>query len=186
MIKCNAPLGCKKNFWRALLVNFFSATLICKNCNCTSVSGTAGVQLTSGAEFLEASSLVGPVLILIISLAAYFQFLRLFCTSDVPCCGSISSLLLLLVTNLLKIVALPQRSRKIWNQLPSASFGLIYMSEGLNGTHLWRHCPLRVFLYCTSSSILYFYLWQTIFDKFQLSWAIRTFSVSSFCEISAN
>jgi hypothetical protein len=149
MIKCNAPLGCKKNFWRALLVNFFSATLICKNCNSTSLSGTAGVQWTSGAEFFEASSLVGPVLILIISLAAYFQFLRLFCTSGVPCCGSISSLLLLLVTNLLKIVALPQRSRKIWNQMPSASFGLSYMSEGLYGIHLLRHCPF------TSLFILY-------------------------------
>ncbi len=76
-----------------------------------------------------------------LSTAAYFLFCRFFCTSSVPCCSSISSLFLLLVTNLLKIVALQQRLRKIWNQLPSASFGLIFMSKGLNKKHLWWHCP---------------------------------------------
>jgi hypothetical protein len=27
--------------------------------------------------------------------------------------------------------------------LPSASFGLIYMPEGLIRIHLWRHCPFK-------------------------------------------
>jgi hypothetical protein len=61
-------------------------------------------------------------LILIISLAAYFHFCRFFCASGVPCCSSMSSLYLLLGTNLLKFVTLQRRLRKI---LPSASFGLI-------------------------------------------------------------
>jgi hypothetical protein len=62
MYVCNTPLGHKKNFRCALLVNFRSATHICKNGNCTSVSGTPEVQLTSRAEFLQASFLIGPVL----------------------------------------------------------------------------------------------------------------------------
>ncbi len=70
----NAPSGRKKNFWCSLLVNFRSATHICKNRYCTSVSGTPEVHWTSRTEFLDASSLIGPFLILIISLAAYFQF----------------------------------------------------------------------------------------------------------------
>ncbi len=32
---------------------------------------------------------------------------------------------------------------EILNQLPSSSFGLIYMSESLHGTHLWWHCPFK-------------------------------------------
>jgi hypothetical protein len=39
------------------------------------------------------------LLILIISLAEYFQFHRFSCTSGVPCCSSISSLFLPLVNN---------------------------------------------------------------------------------------
>jgi hypothetical protein len=49
---CNAPPGCKKNFRCALLVNFRSATHICKIGNCTSVSGTPEVHWTSGAELI--------------------------------------------------------------------------------------------------------------------------------------
>jgi hypothetical protein len=55
----------------------------------------------------------------------------------VACCCTISSLLLLVVNKLKKFILFQQRRhRKIWNQLPSASFGLIYMAEGQNGTHL--------------------------------------------------
>jgi hypothetical protein len=67
MFICTAPPGHKKNFRCAMLVNFRSATHIYKNGNCTSVSGTLEVQRTSGAA-LEASSLVGAFLILIVSL----------------------------------------------------------------------------------------------------------------------
>jgi hypothetical protein len=78
------------------------------------------------------------------SLAAHCQFRRYFCTSGVPCCSSISSLLLLLVNELKKFILFQRRLRKIWNQLPSVSFGLIYMSEGQNGTLLWWHCPFKL------------------------------------------
>jgi hypothetical protein len=81
--------------------------------------------------------------VLIISLAVYFLFCRFFCTSGVSCCSSVSCLFSLLVNNLLKIVALQRRLRKIWNQLLSASFGFIYMYDGLNGIHLWWHCPFK-------------------------------------------
>jgi hypothetical protein len=50
----------------------------------------------------------------------------------VACCSSVSSLFLLLVANLFKIVALQQRIRKLWSQLPSSNFGLIYMTGSLN------------------------------------------------------
>ncbi len=62
MYICNAPPGRKKDFRCALLVNFRSATHICKNSNCTFVSGTPEVHWTSRAEFLQASSLIGPIL----------------------------------------------------------------------------------------------------------------------------
>jgi hypothetical protein len=55
----------------------------------------------------------------------------------VPCCSSIFSLFLLLVENLLKIVALKQRLRKIWNQLTSAGFGLI-LCLGTRVDTKWR------------------------------------------------
>ncbi len=112
---CDAPPGSKKNFRCALLVNFRSAAYTCKNGNCTSVFGTLKVHWTSGTEFLEASSLIGAFLILIISLAAYFQFCRFFCTSGVPCCSSTSSLFLLLVNKLKKFLLFRERHRKIWN-----------------------------------------------------------------------
>ncbi len=143
MFICNAPPGHKKNFRCALLVIFRSATHICKNSNCNSVSGTPEVHWTSGDEFLEASSLVGAFFILIVSLAAHFRFHRFFCTSRVPCCSSISPLLLLLVNKLKKFIFFQRRHRKFWNLLLSASFGLIYMSEGQNETHLWWHCPFN-------------------------------------------
>jgi hypothetical protein len=133
----NAPPGWKKNFRGALLVNFRS------DGNCTSVSGTPEVHWTSGAEFLKVSSLFGPFLILIIWLAVYFQFCTFFCTSGVPCCSSVSSLILLYVNKLQKFILFQRRNRKILNQFPSTSFSLIYMSEGLKGTHLWWHCPFK-------------------------------------------
>ncbi len=43
-----------------------------------------------------------------------------------------------------KIYIFQRRLRKIWNQLPSVSFGLIYMSEGQNETHLWWHYPFKL------------------------------------------
>jgi hypothetical protein len=143
MFICNAPSGGKKNFWWALLVNFRSATHICKNGNCTSISGTPEVHWTSRAEFLEAFSLVGAFFILFVSLAAHCQFHRFFCTSGVLCCSSMSNMLLLLVNKLKKFILFHRRHRKIWNQLPSASFGLIFMSEGQNETHLWWHGPFK-------------------------------------------
>ncbi len=154
MFICNAPPGHKKNFRCALLVNFRCATHICKNGNCTSVSGTSEVHWPSEAEYLEASSLVGTFLILIVSLAAHFLFHRFFCTSGVPCCSSVSSLFLLLVNKLKKSILFQRRHRKIWNLLPSASFGLIYMSEGQNGTHLWWHCPFNTALQMVDSATL--------------------------------
>jgi hypothetical protein len=56
---CNA-VGSKMNL-RCLLVQFRSATHICNNGNCISVSGTARVHRMFGAELFEASSLVGCV-----------------------------------------------------------------------------------------------------------------------------
>jgi hypothetical protein len=90
-----------------------SATHICKNGNCTSEFGIPEVHCIFGAESLKLLLWLVQFLILIISLATYFQFCRFFCTFSVPYYSSISSLLLLLVTNLLKIVALQQRLRKI-------------------------------------------------------------------------
>jgi hypothetical protein len=48
---CNAPPGCEKNFRSALLVNFHSATHLCKNGNCTSVSGTPQVHFSGWSIF---------------------------------------------------------------------------------------------------------------------------------------
>ncbi len=48
------------------IVAILTAPAVCKNGNCTSLSGTPEVHLTYGAEFLEASSLVGAFLILIV------------------------------------------------------------------------------------------------------------------------
>ncbi len=89
------------------------------------------------------------------SLAAHCQFCRFFCTSDVPCCSSISSLLLFLVNKLQKFILFQRRHRQIWNQLPSVSFGRIYVSEGQNGTHLWWHCPFKMFLlpFCSVTNL---------------------------------
>jgi hypothetical protein len=68
---------------------------------------------------------------------------RLICTSGVPCCSSISTLFLLLVNKLWKILLLHWRDRKLWNSLPSTSLGLIYVPVYLFGTHFWWHCPFK-------------------------------------------
>jgi hypothetical protein len=82
---CNAPLEHKMNFRCALLVNFHSATHICKNGICTSISGTPG--LTELPELNTPKPLLWLVqfLILIISLAEYFQlcnFLSVFTSCE--------------------------------------------------------------------------------------------------------
>jgi hypothetical protein len=58
----NLMLGHLMNLRGALLVNCHSATHICKDGNCTSLFGTPGIYGTAGAEYLAASSLVGPIL----------------------------------------------------------------------------------------------------------------------------
>ncbi len=57
---------------------------------------------------------------------------RLICTSGVPCCSSVFTLLLLLVNKLKKFILFQRRHRKIWNHLASISLIIFSMSKGLN------------------------------------------------------
>ncbi len=135
----------KKNFLCALLVNFRSATHICKNGNCTSVSGTPEVRWTFGAEFLQASSLIGPVLYHDYSIGYIFPVSQICLHLR---CALLQFNFLHAFTSCEKTLKIKNSycsngGTEILNQLLSSSFGLIYMSESLHGTHLWGHCPLR-------------------------------------------
>ncbi len=93
---CNEPPGHKKNFRYSLRVpHTYVKTAIAPPY--LAIRGLTELpELNSSMPLLWLLQL----LILIISLAEYFQFRRFFRTSGVPCCSSISSLFLLLVNKL--------------------------------------------------------------------------------------
>jgi hypothetical protein len=86
------PQDIKMNFRCALLVNFRSATHICKMAIAPPYLALQGFndhpELNSSKPLLR----LAQFLILIISLAEYFQFHKFFSTSGAPCCNLISFL----------------------------------------------------------------------------------------------